>query len=221
MQNLINKKFGRLKVISYQGKSMWKCQCSCGNYKNIRGSSLKSGATQSCGCLQKEKSIKNLIGKKFGKLIVIKDSGKRYNKNVIWLCKCDCGNYYEVTSKHLQDGHVKSCGCEKRSNGVIEIEQLLIKNNIKYQKEKTFETCRFSDTHALAKFDFYIDNRYLIEFDGAQHFKSVDFYGGQEGFKKRLQHDCFKNQWCKQNNIPLIRISYTKVGAITFQDIII
>ena len=73
---------------------MWNCLCECGNSKLIRGSSLRSGATRSCGCLQKEKSIKNLIGQRFGKLVVIEDSGKRYNKNVIWLCKCDCGNLY-------------------------------------------------------------------------------------------------------------------------------
>ena len=220
MEDLTGKTFGRLNVLSYEGNSMWNCLCSCGNYKKIRGSSLRRGLTKSCGCLHRESSIKNLIGQRFGKLVVLKDSGKRVNKNVVWLCQCDCGNLYQARSNHLQDGHIKSCGCQKQSRGVLEIQRILIENKIPFQKQKTFDDCRFSDTKALARFDFYVNDTYLIEFDGEQHFKSVDFYGGQESFKKRLQHDKFKDQWCLQHNILLIRIPYYKVGAISTQDII-
>lgn len=53
-----------------------------------------------------------LIGKKFGHLTVIQDTGKREYRSVIWLCKCDCGGYKEVTSNHLNAGNVKTCGKE-------------------------------------------------------------------------------------------------------------
>lgn len=77
--NLIDKIFGRLTVIKQgedyicpNGKhvAQWYCKCSCGNQdlKLIRGSSLTSGKTKSCGCLSKENGIKQ--GKKF----------KKYNK---------------------------------------------------------------------------------------------------------------------------------------------
>lgn len=54
------KRFGRLRVIELShttnyGKSMWKCRCDCGREKIVMGSHLTSGATQSCGCLGKEK----------------------------------------------------------------------------------------------------------------------------------------------------------------------
>lgn len=221
MVDLKGKVFNRLTVQYYVGHSMWHCKYSCGNEKNIRASSLKSGATQSCGCLQKQRSTKNLIGKKFGKLTVIEDSGERYDKNIIWLCKCDCGRLYKARSTHLLDGHILSCGCEKISRGEYEIQKILKQNNIPYEREKTFQTCRFPDTNALARFDFYVDNKYLIEFDGAQHFKKVDFFGGQKGFQKRIQKDFFKTQWCKKQGIPLIRISYTKIGDIVLQDLLL
>lgn len=35
-----------------------------------------------------------------------------------------------------------------------------------FEQQKTFETCRNQKTNALLKFDFYINNQYLIEFDG-------------------------------------------------------
>ena len=60
--NLIGEKFGRLTVLSRapndkNGRSMWYCECDCGSeeIKAYRQDHLKSGATTSCGCLQKEK----------------------------------------------------------------------------------------------------------------------------------------------------------------------
>lgn len=57
----------------------------------------------------------DLRGQRFGRLTVIKDTGKkRYpGKNKIWLCKCDCGKLIEVHSGRLRGGETKSCGCLK------------------------------------------------------------------------------------------------------------
>jgi hypothetical protein len=96
--NLVNKKFGRLTVIENSGKRasnggvIWKCLCDCGNYLLVRGDSLKSGATKSCGC----EKIEYYQNKTFGKLTVIEDSGERKGGNKIWKCKCECGNYIFV-----------------------------------------------------------------------------------------------------------------------------
>ena len=56
---LINQRFGRLLVLEYigldkRGNSIWKCQCDCGNVKNIKGGSLQQKRTKSCGCLKGE-----------------------------------------------------------------------------------------------------------------------------------------------------------------------
>ncbi|WP_179022022.1 hypothetical protein [Winogradskyella forsetii] len=59
--DLTGQTFSRLKVLSYEGRnkqydSLWKCECDCGTIKTIRGGVLKNGHTQSCGCLQKERT---------------------------------------------------------------------------------------------------------------------------------------------------------------------
>jgi hypothetical protein len=53
--------------------------------------------------LHKEKISHALIGKKFGKLTVIKDTGKRTNsRGIIWECQCDCGKITEVSTNNLK-----------------------------------------------------------------------------------------------------------------------
>lgn len=55
---------------------------------------------------------KNIIGKRFNRLVVIKDDGTRSSKGDIkWLCRCDCGNFYHALGYRLKRGLTKSCGC--------------------------------------------------------------------------------------------------------------
>jgi hypothetical protein len=63
--NLIGKTFGRLTVIERgnndnSGSSKWICKCECGNIKEIVGTVLRDGRSNSCGCLHKE-SISNMM----------------------------------------------------------------------------------------------------------------------------------------------------------------
>ena len=56
--DLTGHKFNRLTVIERmpnapKGKTVWKCQCDCGNITIVRGSNLKTGQVKSCGCAQK------------------------------------------------------------------------------------------------------------------------------------------------------------------------
>ena len=48
----------------------------------------------------------------FSSLTIIKDSKKRSNGDVVWLCKCICGNLIETLTKYLRQGHKKCCGCQ-------------------------------------------------------------------------------------------------------------
>jgi hypothetical protein len=77
--------------------------------------SLQSGATQSCGCLHKERtseiSKKNLVGQKFGRLMVVEDAGRTKQGKVIWRCVCECGTIKDIKSSSLSNGATQSCGC--------------------------------------------------------------------------------------------------------------
>jgi len=62
---------------------------------------------------------KNLTGKKFGKLTVIKNTGQKDKwGSYLWLCKCDCGNYKKVKAYRLTTNNPKnrtrSCGCLRK-----------------------------------------------------------------------------------------------------------
>ena len=52
----------------------------------------------------------DLIGKKFGRLIVIKEYGRDKYGHIIWECKCDCGNIINVCTSNLNNGGTLSCG---------------------------------------------------------------------------------------------------------------
>lgn len=55
--------------------------------------------------------FKNRLTERFGKLTIIKDTGKSNNRRAIWLCHCDCGKEIEISAKNLINGNTKSCGC--------------------------------------------------------------------------------------------------------------
>ena len=124
--DLTGQKFGRLMVLERDEATdkkygtFWKCKCDCGNIKSVASNALRTGVTQSCGCLNKEiisapKDLSNMIGKRFGKLTVVKREPNHITpsrqKKAMWLCVCDCGNEKIVSSQDLKDGHTKSCGC--------------------------------------------------------------------------------------------------------------
>jgi len=58
----------------------------------------------------------DLTNKNFGRLTAIKATNKRYHGSIVWLCKCECGNYHEVASVGLVTGRTKSCGCLSNNN---------------------------------------------------------------------------------------------------------
>lgn len=54
---------------------------------------------------------KDLKGEKFGRLIAEKYLYTNYRRKAVWKCKCDCGNYIEISSEKLTTGNTRSCGC--------------------------------------------------------------------------------------------------------------
>lgn len=65
------------------------------------------------------------------------------------------------------------------------------------------------------RFDFYLpDHNTCIEYDGIQHFKIIEYFGGRSGFMKQKHRDKIKNNYCKENNIKLLRISYNDFNNI-------
>lgn len=119
-EDITGKRFGRLTVLSYAGKSRWNCVCDCGSKKTVNSSALKRGAIVSCGCHKKEMASKifsyNLEGRRFGHLTVMSRVGSSKHQ-AIWKCMCDCGNTIKCASHDLTSGKRTSCGCVGRNHG--------------------------------------------------------------------------------------------------------
>lgn len=93
-----------------------------------------------------------------------------------------------------------------KSRGELEIKEYLDSINIDYLFQATFDDLKHK---RFLAYDFYIpEKNLLIEYDGLQHFKPIEYFGGEEAFKDRQFKDSLKNEYAKQNNIDLIRIPY-------------
>ena len=124
-KDLTGQRFGRLEALSCLRKqndkghylTYWLCKCDCGEFKEVYTSSLTSGNTNSCGCLNldniRRRNDVDLTGQRFGRLIVLESSGYKEQKNGTrlkeWLCKCDCGNTTTSDTATLRCGKKKSC----------------------------------------------------------------------------------------------------------------
>lgn len=220
--DLVGQKFHSLTVLEKSINGKQKCLCDCGNITYVNTTNLKNGHTKHCQeCGYKAGALKrslDLTNQRFGQLIVLSRSKDKINK---WICQCDCGNIVEVDRSSLKQGLTQSCGCLK-SKGEKIIIQLLLNNNITFEYQKIFKDCIFSKSKKYARFDFYVNNSYIIEYDGEQHFKYTNNgWCTKEHFEALKIRDEEKNNWCKENNIPLIRIPYTHLKKLCIEDLLL
>lgn len=226
------KVYGYLTVIERvendkSGRAKWKCRCQCGKEVIVLGKHLRSGNTKSCGCYQRERAtqsnmdrVGSLVGQKFGKLMVVKESGfithSSGKRSRIYTCQCECGNIItNAQHQYLVYGDLTSCGCI-RSKGEYQIEQILKERNITYVREYSFSD--LIDILPL-RFDFAIFNHdvltALIEFQGEQHYNpSNGFYD-----EKIIEHDKMKKEYCESKGIKLIIIDYKRNHDITYEEL--
>ena len=124
--------------------------------------------------------------------------------------KCNNLEFYIRPSDFTSHGN--RCPICKGSKGERKISNFLIKNNIDFKTQYTFNDCI---NELKLKFDFYLPNyNTIIEFDGIQHFKSIDYFGGKDRFELDKKRDEIKNNYCNKNNINLIRIPYYEINKI-------
>ena len=213
--DLVGQKIGRWTVqylleerTKKRGK-IYHCKCECGNEKDVPAETLRRGQSKSCGCLNRElaaercrKTRIDLTGQRFGKLVALFPIYSENGGHTLWHCKCDCGNECDIDMGNLRQGFSQSCGCthSKNEENII---KLLTKNNIPFEYQKRFDNLK------IKEFDFYINNNYIIEFDGQQHFFFTGYgWDTKDYYERTHKSDLIKNKYCFENNIPLIRIPY-------------
>lgn len=122
LQNdLTGQRYGRLLVVApaekLNGTTAWHCRCDCGQEAVVRAGALRAKVkpTRSCGCLVKDTRtsiITDRTGERYGRLVVVEQTpGRSVGGQVLWVCRCDCGNVRVLNGNALQSGNTKSCGC--------------------------------------------------------------------------------------------------------------
>ena len=186
---------------------------------------MRNGRSTNCGCVRMEKmrqaSIKDETGKIYGHLKVLRQATKeeKYRQDrtgIYWVCEClNCGNkHFIVFGDYLRNGDTTSCGCINSKNE-SRIAQILNELNLKYKQQYPYRDLYFD-------FAIYSNSNellYIIEYDGIQHFKEISFFNIDLDTQK--YRDEYKNQWCKDNDIPIIRIPYTKLKSIKITDLLL
>lgn len=141
-------------------------------------------------------------------------------------------NFYKDNKKKLEykcpKGHINSmrfndfktgyrCPTCMDSKGEMAISNILDKLNMQYSREHCFINCVIKQK---ARFDFFVENKFIIEYDGLQHFQPVDFFGGEKEYQQRQFSDCLKSEYCVNNNIPLLRISCVEFEKSEMENVI-
>jgi len=128
---------------------------------------------------------------------------------------CECGSEYITTATNLLYGNKIQCNrCSNIQSNIEKlVEDWLKNNNINYTSQHKFNNCRYKRE---LPFDFYIENIGLIEVDGIGHFEPTKFNGiniikAEELFKNTKIRDKIKDEYCKDNNINLLRIPYWEI----------
>lgn len=196
----------------------WKCQCTICR-KEFEASTTNINRRKHSCCDHQGNSAGGRTpslsaGMVFGNLTV-----KEYLGDRQWKCQCSCGRFTNKRTDLLTTGKVYSCPtCSGISKGEAKLYDLLTNMNIAFEQQKTFDTCRFKDTNALAKFDFFLsDLNILIEYNGEQHFtyrSGKPGWNNEENFKATQKRDQQKVEWCKENGFPLLIIPYTDFNAL-------
>lgn len=172
--------FGRLKITGYKkdenNKTLYLCDCECGNAKEVVFNSLKSGRVLSCGCLLKEyknSGTSDLTGMKFGRLKVMRELDYKINKNRIWECECECGNIVNVKGVNLDSGVTKSCGCYAIDSTI--------------ERSRKYNRYEFVDDYVII--DYGEDKKIYIDKDDFDKFKYYDYWVRPSGSG---EYPCYK-----------------------------
>jgi very-short-patch-repair endonuclease len=130
------------------------------------------------------------------------------NKEVEIICQVH-GVYLQKPTHHLRN---KGCRFCNESWGEKAILKFLIDNDVYFIRQKTFKECK---NKRKLPFDFYLPNeKLLIEFNGRQHYNSVEYFGGNDKFLLRKRCDEIKKNFAITNGFIFMEIKYDEISEI-------
>lgn len=148
--------------------------------------------------------------------IIICGKYTRMSDRILVKCKV-CGHKWNPTALKLIQGRGCPVCCE--SKGEKSIRAWLNERNFYFESQKNFDNLVGLCGKPLS-YDFYIPHsNMLIEYQGEQHERPIDFNGfgkeyAKEQFKKQLEHDKRKREYAESHHIELLEIWYTSFDNI-------
>jgi len=119
--------------------------------------------------------MNNLIGQRFGRLLIIKRILTITKRRLRWLCKCDCGNQKIILSDSLKSGKTKSCGClQKETAKIFSTKHGLYQLNIYNSYHNMKQRCNNPNNHAYKDY-------------GGRGIKVCKRWSGSRGFLNFLE----------------------------------
>ena len=183
-----------------------------GEFLQTPDNHLQGKGCQKCGFQnsrdKKRKTLERFIfecKKIFGDLFDYSKSIYNGNKKDL-IVKCNsCGRYFKITP-HNHLIHKEGCPFCKMSKLEKYVEKILIDNEIEYERQKVFKW--FIDGKSVKKSDFYLPKQNLvIECQGLQHFKAVEWFGGEDVYNNLVNRDLLKKKLCEEHGIRVIYYS--------------
>lgn len=192
-KSIEGKKFGNWTVL-YRTENFpnsrrprYVCQCKCLKVKAVSKDNLIRGSSKSCGNCSR---------------IELNDNDKRLRHNMSEENKIIKTNIaLMVNNKNYKPKNEKKDDWLKMAS---KSEKVIFEILEHYDVDFIPHYMIILDNGHRAFFDFLINDKYIIEFDGEQHFKD-SLYGNLEKIHNK---DLMKNEYCFSHNIPLIRIPH-------------
>ena len=117
----------------------------------------------------------DIMGKKFGRLTVIKREYPNRNRTAMWLCKCDCGKKKIIRGSALRNGQTKSCGC--------------LRKEISSKKMKDNPIGKIGARRLIQGLSSFRET--IASYRRRAKIRGLDFELTQEQFEKLTQKDCY------------------------------
>lgn len=185
----------------------------CQEYHKSEPASLLAGH----GCICKKANSNKVYESEFREKVAILGEGSYKMTDrlpfidmatKVELLHLECGNTYKVKPSRFYVGRrCPYCFNKGNSKGERIIEKVLNSYGIKYVEQATFEG--MVNIKPLY-YDFLIEDKDLIiEYQGLQHYKPVEFLGGFNKFKSQVKRDRIKLQFAINNGYKLIEVPYT------------
>ena len=184
-------------------------ECPCGHKYEVNWNKFYNG--RRCPyCSNKVKLTKKEVEDlflKYGYTII----GEYNNTIDKVLVRCPNGHEYYTRVCNFKKGR-RCSSCKNVSKGEIKIKEILESINIEYIQQHKFDGCK---NKLQLPFDFFLPKYNIcIEYDGIQHFESIELFRGEHALEQTKFRDDIKTRFCKDNNILLIRIPYWEFNNI-------